>query len=477
MSGYPERPDHRGGRGRPFCALGLKDSASVTMVEAGPAPGTPPPRWMLYDYLLPDECYYHYSDADTGLDLPQGRVTGGGSTVNSAAALRGQPWDFDGWAVPGWSWRDCLEGFRAIESDQQFGAADYHGADGPIPVTRLTPGPLDEALIALCARRGHPAAADHNAPGALGIGVWPTNRRGEGRWGTHAGVLPLVRPAVDARAAPGVRTLLFDGTRRVGPRSWRAGHSALRRSRRGVRGRVRSSLPSRTPASPGGDAAAGRDQPRVSPDGVGANLQDHPWCRLDVDVTDVIAIRPGRRAGPLRDELPGTTSRPRSSVVGPGCTSAPGHPGLVHRGAHRRRSAGARYAGPARRSRGPGPPFADGQDGGPDGGDRWRPRRGRSTMPPWPSVAADAARRITGERPGGWPAPTTTTCGDLRHGGNHSTRATGQARAGRAGRVRLSVVDSSIMPVIPRAKTNLASMMIGDRAAQGLGAGRVPSAS
>ena len=165
MSGHPDVLIIGAGAAGLFCALGLKDSASVTVVEAGPDPGTPPPRWMLYDYLLPDDCYYHYTDADTGLDLPQGRGTGGGSTVNSAAALRGQPWDFDGWAVPGWSWRDCLDGFRAIESDQQFGDAEYHGADGPIPITRLTPGPLDEALIALCAQRGYPAAPDHNAPG------------------------------------------------------------------------------------------------------------------------------------------------------------------------------------------------------------------------------------------------------------------------------------------------------------------------
>ena len=32
-----------------FCALGLAGSASVTLVEAGTDPGTPPPDWMLYD--------------------------------------------------------------------------------------------------------------------------------------------------------------------------------------------------------------------------------------------------------------------------------------------------------------------------------------------------------------------------------------------------------------------------------------------
>ncbi len=297
------------GAARLFCALGLKDSASVTVVEAGPDPGTPPPRWMLYDYLLPDECYFHYTDADTGLDLPQGRGTGGGSTVNSAAALRGQPWDFDGWDVPGWSWPDCLDGFRAIESDQQFAGASYHGADGPIPVTRLAPGPLDEALIELCAQRGYPAAPDHNAPGALGIGVWPTNRRDEGRWGTHAGVLPLIRPAVDVRTGTQVSRLLFDGTRCVGAEVLGPeGQQRLYADRVVVcAGAFGSSLLLMNsgigPEAMLRRAGIGLVSPR---DGVGANLQDHPWCLLDVDVTDVAAIEARPVSGALlRYELPG----------------------------------------------------------------------------------------------------------------------------------------------------------------------------
>src|SRR6185437_1800828 len=200
-----------------FCALRWAERGSVTVVEAGPeAAGDPPPRWALYDYVLPEAHYYRYTDADTGKPIPQGRGLGGGSTVNSAAALRGQPWCYDGWQVPGWSWADVLPAFRAIEADQQFGAAGYHGTSGPIPITRLAPGPLDDALIALCEARGYPPAADHNAPGALGIGVWPTNRRGEGRWGTHAGVLPLVRGTADVRTGTQVDRLVFDGTRCVG---------------------------------------------------------------------------------------------------------------------------------------------------------------------------------------------------------------------------------------------------------------------
>jgi len=51
--------------------------------------------------------------------------------------------------------------------------------------------------------------------------------------------------------------------------------------------------------------AAGVD-PVAPLDGVGANLQDHPWCLLDVDVTDVAAIEARPVSGALlRYELPG----------------------------------------------------------------------------------------------------------------------------------------------------------------------------
>ena len=296
MSGQPDVLIIGAGAAGLFCALGLKDSASVTVVEAGPDPGTPPPRWMLYDYLLPDECYYHYTDADTGMDLPQGRGTGGGSTVNSAAALRGQPWDFDGWGVPGWTWADCLDGFRAIESDQQFGDADYHGAAGPIPITRLTPGPLDEALIALCAQRGYPRRRGPQrtrARSASGCGRRTARMRGGG-----ARTPPSSRwsgPAVDVRTG----TQAHQAALRRDPMRRRRGRSARRAQRRlhadawsCARARSGRSLLLMS-SGIGPEAMVRHAGARLVSrlDGVGANLQDHPWCLLDVDVTDPAAHR------------------------------------------------------------------------------------------------------------------------------------------------------------------------------------------
>jgi choline dehydrogenase len=459
-----------------FCALGLKDSASVTVVEAGPDPGTPPPRWMLYDYLLPDECYFHYTDADTGLDLPQGRGTGGGSTVNSAAALRGQPWDFDGWDVPGWSWRDCLDGFRAIESDQQFAGASYHGTDGPIPVTRLAPGPLDEALIELCAQRGYPAAPDHNAPGALGIGVWPTNRRDEGRWGTHAGVLPLIRPAVDVRTGTQVSRLLFDGTRCVGAEVLGPeGQQRLYADRVVVcAGAFGSSLLLMN-SGIGPEAMLRRvGIGLVSPrDGVGANLQDHPWCLLDVDVTDVAAIEARPVSGALlRYELAGDHVE---AEIFPWQTRpyAPSVPATQV-------SFTAALMSPLSRGQ-----LTLTQDGGAevrvrhlaDAQDAARmaeivttsaefvdelAARGLVRLPDAPWWRADdlvgAARRVAGTY--------NHHCGTCRMGDPSDPGSVVGPGLDVLGVSGLFVADSSILPVIPRANTNLTSMMVGQRAAR-----------
>ena len=194
-----------------FCALRWAEHGSVTLVEAGPDGGDPPPQWALYDYTLPEECYYRYTDAGTGKPIPQGRGLGGGSTVNSAAALRGQPWCYDGWQVPGWSWADCLEGFRGIESDQQYPDAACHGADGLIPITRLEPGPLDTAVFDWCRGAGHPRTDDHNAPRRARLrrlDHQPAGRRALGDLGRRGPGRPPGRGADPPRhggRAPGLR--------------------------------------------------------------------------------------------------------------------------------------------------------------------------------------------------------------------------------------------------------------------------------
>ena len=69
---------------------------------------------------------------------PQGRVLGGGSSINAMVYTRGNALDYDEWAkdegCEGWSYRDVLPYFRRAEDNERL-ADDYHGHGGPLGVS------------------------------------------------------------------------------------------------------------------------------------------------------------------------------------------------------------------------------------------------------------------------------------------------------------------------------------------------------
>ncbi|GAA1908924.1 hypothetical protein GCM10009753_45380 [Streptantibioticus ferralitis] len=130
----------------------------VVLVEGGADPGPGVPDILRQEIGLPPDYYWNHTGADTGDFLPCGRVFGGSSAVNAAEAQRGRPWCYDAWGSPERTWQKCLPAFCALEADQQFGEAEHHGADGPIPVTRYAPQP--------CRQR-----PDQHPPGAGNFGT------------------------------------------------------------------------------------------------------------------------------------------------------------------------------------------------------------------------------------------------------------------------------------------------------------------
>jgi choline dehydrogenase len=458
-----------------FCALRWAAHGSVTVVESGPDAGDPPPRWALHDYVLPEDCYYRYTDSDTGKPIPQGRGLGGGSTVNSAAALRGQPWCYDAWQVPGWSWADCLDGFRAIESDQQFADAPYHGADGLIPITRLEPGPLDEAMFDWCRNAGHPRADDHNAPGALGYGVWTTNRRDGGRWGTYAGVAPAARQA-GAAIRPGTTAgrLVFDGTRCVGADvTGPDGAERISADRVIVCAGAYGSPALLMRSGIGPEPVLARldvDPVCVLP-GVGANLADHPWCLLDVDVVDPVLIEARPVSGALlRYEL--NAADHTEAEIFPWQTRP-----YDLRSPRTRVSFTAALMAPRSRGR-----FELGPDGprlhvghlAQDADAQNMAQIVATTAELLESLAKDGAIMIGADA---WWRRGEDLVAASRAAVSSYHHHSGTCRMGDPdaegtvvgpglavlGTRNLAVADSSVMPALPRANTNLASMMIGVR--------------
>lgn len=70
--------------------------------------------------------------------IPQGKVLGGGSSVNAQAYMRGRAADYDSWGeIAGsdiWSWQKILPHFTRMERNQKFNDA-FHGASGALRVS------------------------------------------------------------------------------------------------------------------------------------------------------------------------------------------------------------------------------------------------------------------------------------------------------------------------------------------------------
>jgi choline dehydrogenase len=95
--------------------------------------------------------WQHVTTPQANLDnrtipLPQGKLLGGGSSVNAMMYVRGNRRDFDRWHLlgnRGWSYEDVLPYFRKAE-DFDGGESRYRGAGGPLRVISY-PGPSEVA--------------------------------------------------------------------------------------------------------------------------------------------------------------------------------------------------------------------------------------------------------------------------------------------------------------------------------------------
>ena len=114
------------------------------------------------------------------IHVAQGKVIGGGSSINGQAMQRGLPEDFDPWSSLGndeWSYAKVLPYFRKSERDLDI-RDDFHGTDGPMPVRRRQSGPwpdIQKAFHAACLQSGFGTTEDTNGANPSGLGVSPTN--------------------------------------------------------------------------------------------------------------------------------------------------------------------------------------------------------------------------------------------------------------------------------------------------------------
>jgi choline dehydrogenase len=159
----------------------------------------------------------------TPLTIPRGKATGGSSAINGQVLYRGIPEDYDHWAAWGndeWSFRKVLPAFRKMEHDLDF-RGDFHGASGPVPVRRYKPEewlPHAVAFHQACLAAGFPDDPDQNHPASTGVSPRARNTLDGVRVSMALAYLDPARHRLNltVRADVMARRLVFDGQRAVG---------------------------------------------------------------------------------------------------------------------------------------------------------------------------------------------------------------------------------------------------------------------
>jgi choline dehydrogenase len=237
---------------------------------------------------------------------PRGRTLGGSSAINGMIYVRGAPADYDAWEAlgcTGWGWCDVLPVFRRLETADAPDAT-HRGGSGPQRVSALRwRHPLAADFIASGIAAGIPATADLNGPEHEGIG-WNQGSTIKGRRHSayDAFLAPVLgRPNLTVLDDVLVERLTFAGRRATGLEARRGGAPMRVVARRGVvltAGAINS--PQLLMLSGIGPAAALRRHgitPLLDAPGVGQDLMEHPGLYVQAEMTEATA---NRETTPLR---------------------------------------------------------------------------------------------------------------------------------------------------------------------------------
>ena len=164
------------------------------------------------------------------LTVNRGRMIGGSSSINSMVWFRGRQDDFDGWDVPGWSWKDVEPHFLAVEERIE-------------PARLPDPHPISEAFGGSLGSNGDAPPT----PERESAGIFHTNMRNGRRWSAADAFLRPAKTTGQPRYYHHVSLALLIIVRKTARRALRTAvhrepHRGRERDVASHGGRVRSSV-------------------------------------------------------------------------------------------------------------------------------------------------------------------------------------------------------------------------------------------
>ena len=220
------------------------------------------------------------------LRFTQGKVLGGGSTINAQIYTRGNALDYDGWAreegCEGWSYREVLAYFKRAEDNQRF-VDDYHSYGGPLGVSMpISPLPICDAYFRAAQEMGIPYNDDVNGARQDGVGFYQLTQRNARRSSAATAYLDPVRkrPNLTIRTGALAMRIVVEKNRAVGVEIAKRGEApTILRAEREVlvaSGAIGSpKLLLQSGIGPADHLKAVGVPVTLDLPGVGANLQDH----------------------------------------------------------------------------------------------------------------------------------------------------------------------------------------------------------
>lgn len=161
------------------------------------------------------------------IHVPQGRMPGGGSSINGMIYIRGDQKDFDDWSeagCTGWGFDEVLPYFRRAEANERL-SDHYHGTDGPLSVVDVPHRhPLNKAFVLASQEAGIHYNDDFNGESQLGTGYFQVTQRNGERESTAAAYLrpAMARGNIVLELNAEVERVTFTGKTATGVR-WRRG--------------------------------------------------------------------------------------------------------------------------------------------------------------------------------------------------------------------------------------------------------------